>query len=418
MEASTESQPSISKRDLLTVVFRRKWGALSVFIGTVATAIFIVYYAVSPSYESEAMVILDYSYMTFPLTDAPPPSDMQNMATFHTQRDVLESERMAKLAVERTNLAENRVIGRIEQFKILIGDFKRKLGHTFDIEKWKKPWSAEAAAIGAVNDGIETGATLDSKAIRVSYRAKDPDEAARVLAALLNAHIEYYYREIRENAAGVVRFLEAEYAAIGSELAAAEEALLVFKKADRVDLGDIGGNGKSRGFSGITDNTKVQQELKLYILNLEEELRVTENIVDRARRSREQRGLRARIDRYMKLVNSIPDRELELGRLRRTFDTAHNNHQQIEKTLARARIIAAGETEQMNLIKIFEAPQANTNPVFPKKRQIVILAVFMGIMLALTWAFVVDYIDHTMRSAADIKRNSRSRVIGSLPVIR
>lgn len=418
METSSHLTEGLSKREILTIVFRHKWSVIAVFLATVSTAIFAVYYAITPSYESNAMIILDYSYMTFPLTDAPPPSDMQNMATFHTQRDVLESERLALIAVKNTRLAENRVIGRIEQFKIYLGDLKREIGRRLNIRKWQTPWDPVAAAVAAVDEGVETGASLDSKAIRVTYRAKDPDEAARVLSALLEAHAQYYYEEIRENAAGVVQFLEAEYAQTSARLAEDEKALLAFKKSDIVDLGEIQGDGRSRGFIGITDSVDVQQELRLYVLKLEEELRVTDNIVDIARRQREQRGLRERIDRFTRLINSIPDRELEMARLRRRFDTSHRNHEQMEKTLARARVIASGRPEQMNLIKIFEKPSVRADPVFPKKRQIVVMAAFMGVILALTWAFVIDYLDHTIRSVTDVTRYTRTRVIGSLPVVR
>jgi len=41
----------------------------------------------------------------------------------------------------------------------------------------------------------------------------------------------------------------------------------------------------------------------------------------------------------------------------------------------------------------------------------------MGMVLAITWAFVMDYLDHTVRSAKDVQQYFNTRVLGSLPKI-
>jgi uncharacterized protein involved in exopolysaccharide biosynthesis len=201
----------ISRREILAVLFRRRKGILAILVSALATAAFAVYYLISPSYEAEAVIMINSSYLTEPLRDGPPESDFEKLALFHTQRDVLKSERMAAEAVRRTNLAETRVIGRIERLQMFMGEIKRQAGLLLGIERWQKPWSPEGAAIAAVYDSVRTFALPDSKALKVTLRAKDPKEAAEVLSALLDAHRDYYFTVVRGKASGAVAFLEQEF---------------------------------------------------------------------------------------------------------------------------------------------------------------------------------------------------------------
>jgi capsular polysaccharide biosynthesis protein len=45
------------------------------------------------------------------------------------------------------------------------------------------------------------------------------------------------------------------------------------------------------------------------------------------------------------------------------------------------------------------------------------LGAVLGLVLALTWAFVADYLDHTFRNGRDVQRHLNSRLIASLPRI-
>ena len=111
----------ISRREVLGTLFRYKWSIAAIIIGTFALATFLVYFLISPSFASRAVIIINSSYLTQPLRDAPPDSDLEKLVTFHTQRDVLESQRLAEEAVKRTNLGETRVIGNIERIKMFVG---------------------------------------------------------------------------------------------------------------------------------------------------------------------------------------------------------------------------------------------------------------------------------------------------------
>lgn len=395
----------ITKREILAILFHRKWTMLLVFASSVGIAAFFAYYLISPTYEAEAKIIINSSYLTEPLRDAPPESEFEKLAGFHTQREILESERIAAEAARRTKLAERRVISRIEQLQIFVGDVKRFVGRLLDIERWKKPWSAEAAAIGEVDEWLRVAALPDSKALRITYRAKDPQEAADVLNAVIDAHVEYYYGVYRKRAEGIVNFLEQDFARASEEVRTAENALLRMRKSDRLAPARSGAAREAaEGIVGITDSTKLQDEVKLYVLKLEEELRIAGEIPDHGRRERMRADISARLKVYQDALNSVPSRELDLVRLRRIYDSANDNFQILQRNLTRARLVAGGETDKIRLIEIFERAKASDDPISPKKQLILSLAALMGAVLALTWAFVAHYLDHSVRAAHDVER--------------
>lgn len=413
----------ISKREMLAVLFRRRVGILLILLSCVGGAGFAVYYLISPTYQAEAVVIFNTSFLTEPLRDAPPESDFEKLAMFHTQRDIFTSDRIAAEAARRSKLAETRVIGRIERIEMFVGEVRRQIGLRFGIERWTKPWSAEGAAIGAIKDNVKTFAVPDSKAIRITFRAKDPAETVVVLNAILAAHADYYYGVIRDRASGVEKYLAEEFARNRQSLKEAEDALFKFKQRDSLataalsaESAGAGGASASRlpSMVGVTDSTKMQDEMKLYILKLEEELRLAEQLVDNEKRQRLTADLKARLRAYVGAVNAIPNRELELIRLKRTYDTMQESYQLLQRNLLKAKIVSSGELDKMKLIDVFQAPFESDVIVFPQRRVILMLAVLLGLVLSITWAFMLDYLDHTVRGARDVERYLGMRLLGSL----
>ena len=257
----------ISKREILAVLFRHRVGVLLIFFSCIGGAGLAVYYLISPTYQAEAVLIFNTSFLTEPLRDAPPESDFEKLAMFHTQRDILTSDRIAAAAVKRSNLAQTRVIGRIERIEMFVGEIRRWLGARLGIARWTKPWSAEGAAIGAVKDNVKTFAVPDSKALRITFRAKDAGEAIVVLNAILEAHAEYYYGVIRQRASGVEKYLAEEFARSRDALKEAEDALLKFKQRDSISPNAMGSAGpvalgsragRLPSIVGVTDSTKMQ----------------------------------------------------------------------------------------------------------------------------------------------------------------
>jgi tyrosine-protein kinase Etk/Wzc len=229
-------------------------------------------------------------------------------------------------------------------------------------------------------------------------------------------------------------YLEAQLHAAQEKVANTEREMLALKQADRVALRHPdatarrpdnpsanqavartvrdGRQTENSSLVGITDSASVQTELKVYVLSMEDELRklrvqYTDNypgVIE----------LREKIARYTEALNDVPRRELELGRLKRDLDVAQDSLLFIRKNLERSRIVAAGNTDKINVISIVDPPRTNDDPISPNRLLIMVASVVFGFGFAVVLALVRNNLDHTLRSARDIQRELGLKSLGSL----
>lgn len=404
----------MSLREVVTVLFLRKWTIAAVFVGVVGMAAFLTMYLISPNFEASSTIIINTSDLIVPLVDAPPVSDFEKLTTFHTQKDVIRSVPIVASAVDTLNLAENRVIGRIERIKIWLKDIRRELGHLLGIERWQKPHDYEAASIFAIRRGLTVESSPESKVLKITLRTKSPTEAADTLNLILENYIAYNNEMITERAAGLTAYLSQQIDEVKQQLAEAELRLLDFRKRDRVELAGVSKSGGDEELSliGITDSQVVQNELKMYILTMEDELRqlsseLTQShprIVD----------LKKKLASYVAALETLPDRELELVRLERERETLQDSYLFLKKNFDKAEMVAAGNTANINLVTIMEEPKPDETPVSPKPRLTIALASVLGIILGIVCAIAVDFLDHTIRTVRDVEVHLGLRTLGSL----
>jgi uncharacterized protein involved in exopolysaccharide biosynthesis len=405
--------PSI--RELLTILFERKLGMAVLFISTLLFTLLIVFYLLSPKYESKAILLVNNTDITQPIVNGPPKSDFEKVTNFHTQKDIIESIRLAAEVVDATQLDQHRALGNIEKLKISIKNLKIWAGEVFSIERWTKPWDPEGAAIAAINKNLKVTTSPESKAIKITYRAYNPQEAADTLQALITRYELYYYQQISNEADGIINYLKAREEESRQQLLESETGILAFKSKDRIAIPDKD-NHQKYSTVNITDSAAVQDEFKLYILQLEEELRILlQKVPEQDPRVI---ALKEKLSYFITAVNALPKRELELQRLNRLQELAQEKYLLLARNLEQAKLIALGQANNLGLISVLEEPAADESPVSPKKRLILILAVFMGSALALAWAYLAHFLDNSIRRPEDFSSIPSLNCLGSLAEVR
>jgi uncharacterized protein involved in exopolysaccharide biosynthesis len=403
----------LSVREILSIFFEQKWNVLTVFFGVVFTTIFLVYFVMSPSYEAKAKIVLNLNDLTGPLLSAGNfVSDLEKLTDFQTQKDIINSVIFSESVVDKLDLQHTRNLSRLEIFKIYLKGIQRNLGELLGIESWKKPYDPRAAAIEAVNSNFILDSKPESRAFELSYRAGDPVEAERTLNNLIEEYIQYNQNSLNQRAAGLIEYLEQQSERVGKQLSEAEQSMLEFRKKDLVNHSAVDSQLKA-SFAGIADSTEVQDEIKIYILKMEEELRNLKarftlddpKIVE----------LQEKISSYVEAINSMPDKELELLRLQRAIELHQEIYLLMEKNLEQIKVVAIGQTAKLSRISVIEPAAADDTPVAPKKKLLILLGIMMGGVLGITWAFLLNYLDHTIGSVRDIGNYLRLRNLGHLP---
>lgn len=417
---STESSESVipSMRDLLNVLFEHKFSMLLVFFETVGVVAFLVFFLLSPKFSSEAIILVDMSDVIRPVVNAPPKSDFEKLTDFHTQKDILMSKNLIANVARDLNLAEVRTISRIESIRMWVSDVKRSVGHVLGIEKWTKPYDPEEAAISGIRKRLKVSTSPESQAITIRYQSYNPHEAADVINKLIEHYEVFFYQRIQGEASGILAFIEDQIGEVRQSLASSEVALLDFRRKDSINLraeATAADQGNDAGFIGITDSIEVQDEFKLYILKMEEELRTLNSELPPG--DIKIRDLKEKIRYYVKAVNKIPEKELQLHRLRRELELNQESYIILTKNLTQARVVALSQANKIGLVKVLEEARADESPVSPKRNLALVLSIILGIGLSLAYVYMKNFFQHTLRTPADIQRNLGLRNLASLPEI-
>jgi uncharacterized protein involved in exopolysaccharide biosynthesis len=167
--------------------------------------------------------------------------------------------------------------------------------------------------------------------------------------------------------------------------------------------------------TGLTDSQSVQNELKVAILSMEEELRKMR--IEYPDTRPEVVELRARIANYVAALNQLPERELELLRLKRELDMRQDALLTLQRSYEKARFVARGTIAKADLISVLERPVAADDAVSPKPRLTMALAVVFGGLFGMIWAICLHYIDPRLTGPRDVRRYLRTRVIGSMAAV-
>lgn len=416
----------ISVRELLAVLFLRKRVILGIVLTALAVTAFLVFYLLSPTYEASATITIRPSNFVNLLSEGMPESDFERSIVFQTQKDVIKSGTIAARVVEKLALDQSHHLSRIEHLKLWFKAVRRWFGEKLGIDKWKKPEDMRALAVEAVFDRVEVLTKPESIAVKINYRASEPKEAADTLNALIEVYRDYYNDEIRQHAEGTLNYLDSRIADARKDLTGSEGAMLQFRRGDALKLdaharspeapsaptASKAHRDEDGALVGITDNTQVQNEVKLYVLSMEEELRKLRGQFPES----DQRivELRDKIAHYVDTMNAMPGRELELFRLKRDLDANQDTYLQLRKTYTRAKIVAEGSTDKISLISVVDRAEVNDEAVSPKPKLAMVLALVLGLAFGIVAAFALEYLDHRIKTPRDIERHLGIRMIGSL----
>jgi uncharacterized protein involved in exopolysaccharide biosynthesis len=434
------AEPLISMRDVLGVLFLRKWTVFLMFALVVGVAAGLVFYLLSPRYEASATLTIQAANLVNPLAEGVNQSDMEKALTFHTQRDVIQSYLIASRVVDRLGLAQQRKLSRIEIIAGELREQRRQLGEKYQIASWTRPFDSRAAAIEALSERLELTTRPDSMAIKLSCQAYDANEAADICNAVVDEYSLYYYGQIQHRANGILGNVDQRLKTAQQKLTDSEQALLAFRQRDTMVIESSAPSAEARpaapvrpgkgavkaprlpsppvvdGIVGVTDSSQVQNEMKSYVLAMEDELRKL--LSEYPETHPAVRELRRRVMIYTETMNQIPGREIELGRLRRELEVNQSAFVELRKSFERIKVIAAGAADGARLINIVDVAAPNERAIAPKPRIAMSLALVFGLLFGLVAAFALEYMDHRIRSVRDVENHLGVRLIASIEELR
>ena len=275
-------------------------------------------------------------------------------------------------------------------------------------------------------------AVRNTNLISIAYRHKDPQRAATVVNTLARVFIEQNQRLNQEDITSTKQFIETQLAAQQKTLAEAEKKVLDFKRSHELFSLDHEAEGLV--------NTQVQLEASR--MQIETELKgalaqqadltakiaaagaVTDRFYSYWTTTLEQvkgqitilMAQQGNIDRQIaqikRDIGQLPPQESELARLLGNERIANEIHTTL---LSKYEEVRVNEAAKIASIRLIEPAVVADTPVFPKKRQYLLLAAAAGLLLGFSLAFVLDYFDDSIRSLEELKAILPYDILGYIP---
>jgi len=154
----------------------------------------------------------------------------------------------------------------------------------------------------------------------------------------------------------------------------------------------------------ITNPLEVANQVLQRKIELEAELRSLRPKVE---------SLKKLLDSYNRRLESIPAKALTLARLKRAALVNEKIYTMMQEKYEESRITEVG---QLGKVRIVDPARPPLYPVKPKKKLNLILAGIIGLMLGVGIAFVIEYMDNSVRGPEEVERLGLP-LLGTIPTI-
>jgi capsular exopolysaccharide synthesis family protein len=127
---------------------------------------------------------------------------------------------------------------------------------------------------------------------------------------------------------------------------------------------------------------------------------------------RKEAELRAAIDEHKGRAAEQSQKLTELESLKKKADAAGGLYGVLLQKLNETNIAAS---LQNNNIRLLDRAVVPTYPVWPRKRQIALVAFLAGLLLGAGWVLLRDALDNTLKDAEDVERHLHLELLAAIP---
>ena len=129
-------------------------------------------------------------------------------------------------------------------------------------------------------------------------------------------------------------------------------------------------------------------------------------------------ALNDKIGEYDRKLQLLPQRQLELARLKRKKSIADGTYSMLSERMNSLQLAQSTELQSMNtMVDILDPAIEPEIPISPNKKKIAVLAIGMGIMIGCGSAFLLEYFDRSFRSVDEVTAYLGVPVLATIPML-
>ena len=320
------------------------------------------------------------------------------------------------------------------------------------IDKLNLPYSP-----GALSAMIEATVVKDSNLIEVKVNNTDPETTTRIANILTTEYLQMMTDKNQQQMSRSVVFLQEQKTLTNEELRAAEDILKDFQSRPRgVAVLEAEFNSRSTDLANFTSRLKMSyielEQLYSGVALLEQELAKTPSTIrvekwsettggvvytqdanplyisiseqlsskraQLAEKQGESQGLQMMLDSINSeldmLQAEMAERTMEQDRLQREVDRLRETSSTLTQKETETQIAQSIDLGDTSVIVVSEASIPG-DPVKPNKKLNTAIAMLLGMMLFTLLAFLLEYLDNTIKTPDDVSRELNLPSLGVIP---
>ena len=129
----------------------------------------------------------------------------------------------------------------------------------------------------------------------------------------------------------------------------------------------------------------------------------------------QENALKGVIENYKRNLNTLPDKELRLVQLMRDKEVNEKIYLMLLQKREEAKI---AEAERIGNIRIIDPAKVPTDTVKPRKMLNLILGLILGAVMGTGLAFVLEYLDNSVKTIEEAEQITGLSVLGTIPQIK
>lgn len=309
--------------------------------------------------------------------------------------------------------------------------------------------------VGSLAGLIEAAVVKDTNLIEVKVSHGDPVAAAKIANILSQEYLKFMNEKNQEQMTRSVEFLQEQKSITDAELDAALTRLQAFQSESKgVELLEAEFNKKSQDMVNFASRLKMVQvevqQLTSGVASLELDLSITPRMIAVERWNN---GVASTTNEINPLYTSIAQQltekksalaekeaeaewlqimlvslEQELNNLQTSLVTRRMEQDKLQREVDRLRATSetlANKTTETQIMKSIDLGDTSvlvvseasvpSHPVKPNKKLNIAIAVVLGLMIFTLLAFVLEYLDNTLKTPEDINKELGLPVLGVIP---
>lgn len=377
----TLNAQELNFKDFINIVDKRKWIIITIFV-ILVSAVTLFSFMATPIYRATAVLLIERQQPKVLSVEEVYGMGLADKEYYETQYKILRSRTLIKRLFEDMNL-------------------------------YLDPEFSEA------KDPIDTFISQfiiepvrNSRLVNLHFDGRDPQKITTIINTLAEAYIKQD-SEIRTKASReAVSWLMEQIASTKKKLEESENALVNYMEEEKItESPEIEKKEKESGLLGTLKKEQIRLEVEVSEISR----RYGPKHPQMVKVLSELESIKSKLAFETQNMINLNKKSAKYTILKREVDS---NREIYETLVKRAKETGVSEQLESTNIRVVDPAEVPEVPVRPNKKNNIILACIVGLMLGISAAFFVEYIDNTIKDPDDVNAYIQLPFLGYVPSAR